>query len=410
MKRVYIILIGLVLLSSCVRTADKPYDSTLFRLSASLVYPEGFEENAREGVSVMFEEVNLNNRYVGHTDADGRVSIALPNGLYRLGVSDRMEDRIFNGALEKIVVNNGDVDGLNINLVMSKAGAIVFKEIYSGGCKKLPYDGDLNYDSYVIVHNNNYETEYLDGLCFGSLAPYNSTGNPSPFVTKDPLTGEMVYPDFVPVVQAVWQIGGDGTSFPLEPGEDAVIVVFGAVDHTETYPRSVNLNKPDYFVCYSPVDFPMESYHPVPGTNIKPERHLSVIKKMGIAKAYTFSKSSPAAVLFRAPEGVSVLDYINGPDIIIPIPGDRSNSVAKIPEDWVVDAVEVFSGASATNNKRLQTLLDAGNALLSETNMGHTVMRKVDETASSASGYEVLADTNNSTNDFYERETQSLHE
>ena len=36
-------------------------------------------------------------------------------------------------------------------------------------------------------------------------------------------------------------------------------------------------------------------------------------------------------------------------------------------------------------------------------------MRRVDETASAEQGFEVLMDTNNSTADFYERETQSLH-
>ena len=37
-------------------------------------------------------------------------------------------------------------------------------------------------------------------------------------------------------------------------------------------------------------------------------------------------------------------------------------------------------------------------------------MRRVDEALSGAAGYEVLMDTNNSSNDFYERETQSLHD
>ena len=37
-------------------------------------------------------------------------------------------------------------------------------------------------------------------------------------------------------------------------------------------------------------------------------------------------------------------------------------------------------------------------------------MRYVDEAASAASGYEVLKDSNNSLNDFYESEKQSLHE
>jgi len=36
-------------------------------------------------------------------------------------------------------------------------------------------------------------------------------------------------------------------------------------------------------------------------------------------------------------------------------------------------------------------------------------MRKTDEVISEAFGFEVLQDTNNSTEDFYESETQSLH-
>jgi hypothetical protein len=36
-------------------------------------------------------------------------------------------------------------------------------------------------------------------------------------------------------------------------------------------------------------------------------------------------------------------------------------------------------------------------------------MRHVDEAATQAQGFEVLKDTNNSTDDFYESDTQSLH-
>ena len=37
-------------------------------------------------------------------------------------------------------------------------------------------------------------------------------------------------------------------------------------------------------------------------------------------------------------------------------------------------------------------------------------MRRTDEELSALVGYEVLADTNNSSVDFYERDKQSLHE
>ena len=47
---------------------------------------------------------------------------------------------------------------------------------------------------------------------------------------------------------------------------------------------------------------------------------------------------------------------------------------------------------------------------LRTTYLGRSLMRNVDEAATAVSGYEVLADTNNSLNDFYESEKQSLHE
>ena len=52
---------------------------------------------------------------------------------------------------------------------------------------------------------------------------------------------------------------------------------------------------------------------------------------------------------------------------------------------------------------------DAGFVLQSDVFKGHTLRRKVDEKASAENGYEVLVDTNNSSNDFYESEIQSLH-
>ena len=231
----------------------------------------------------------------------------------------------------------------------------------------------------------------------------------NPWITTDPETGESTLPDFVPVIQAVWQFPGDGDDFPLAPGEDAVVCLGGAIDHAAQYPLSVNLNKPDYFVCYNTTYFPNTSYHPAPGSNVSVERYLDVVIKMGKANAYTASISSPAIVLFRA-EGVSIQDHVADPDNITPVPGSMSDNVVKIPFEWIQDAVEVFDARSTDNKKRLVPSLDAGYVLQTDTFLGRSLMRRVDEEASAYSGYEVLADTNNSLNDFYETEKQSLHE
>jgi hypothetical protein len=287
-------------------------------------------------------------------------------------MSGRNGDDMFNASADKVVVSGGDRT-LTLNLAISKAGSLIIKEIYCGGCKKLPEEGDYQADQYFILHNNHFEVQYLDGLCFGTLSPYNSTSaNP---------WGEI---DFVPLIQAVWQFPGGGDDFALQPGEDAVICLRGAIDHAAQYPLSVNLNKPDYFVCYNATYFPNTMYHPAPGDQISVDRYLDVVIKTGKANAYTLSNSSPTLVIFRA-EGVSIQDYVIVPENITPVPGSTVDNVVKIPFEWVLDAVEVFDARSASNQKRLVPTLDAGYVLQTDTFLGRSLMRHVDESASAVS-------------------------
>lgn len=405
MKRIIYIL-TVLLLAGCMDMNDSnPFDGDLHVLKISSVWPEGMQ--VRGEADVLVEDMNNGSRYSGRTDMEGNAEFNLPDGLYRVNLSGRDDDMVFNASADKVVLSGG-TRTLSLSISVSKAGSIVIKEVYCGGCKKLPEEGNYQADQYIILHNNHFETCHLDGLCFGTLSPYNSMGS-NPWITTDPETGESTLPDFVPVIQAVWQFPGDGDDFPLAPGEDAVVCLGGAIDHAAQYPLSVNLNKPDYFVCYNTTYFPNTSYHPAPGSNVSVERYLNVVIKMGKANAYTASISSPAIVLFRA-EGVSIQDHVADPDNITPVPGSMSDNVVKIPFEWIQDAVEVFDARSNDNKKRLVPSLDAGYVLQTDSFLGRSLMRRVDEAASAYSGYEVLADTNNSLNDFYETEKQSLHE
>ena len=401
MKRIiYILSIVLAVVSCADIRHVNPYEKGMHVLTVAPQWPEKSLE--RSGAEVRVEDMNTGSRYVSHTDATGTAAFTLPNGLYRITLSGRDGSEVFNGAADKVVVSGGDYT-LTLKLSISRAGSIVIKELYCGGCKKLPQEGDYQADQYMILHNNDYQVQYLDGICFGTLSPYNSTGS-NPWLSED---GQL--PDFIPIIQAVWQFPGDGDDFPLYPGEDAVICLRGAIDHAAQYPLSVNLNKPDYFVCYNPTYFSNTAYHPAPGNFISQERYIDVVIKTGKANAYTMSLSSPAMVLFRA-EGITIQDYVQIPENITPVPGSSVDNVVKVPYRWVLDAVEVFDGGSSSNQKRLASSADAGYVLLSDTFLGHTLMRRVDEKATDLAGYEILEDTNNSLNDFYETEKQSLHE
>ena len=397
MKRFIYILILVLLTASCTNLRqENPYADDLHTLTVRAEWPS--QEHQKSGLEVRVEEMNIGSRYVSHTDSEGCAIFVIPDGLYRITISGREDANVFNGSADKIVLAGNDLE-TSLKLSVSKAGSIVIKEIYCGGCKKLPEEGNYQTDQYIILHNNDYTVQYLDSLCFGTLAPYRSTGS-NPWG---------ILPDFVPIVQAVWQFPGDGDDFPLQPGEDAVLCLRGAIDHAAQYPLSVNLNKPDYFVCYNPTYFSNTSYHPAPGDLISQDRYLDVVVKTGKANAYAMSIQSPAVVIFRS-QGVSIHDFVDVADNITPVPGSSVDNVVKVPYEWILDAVEVFEGSSSNNQKRLQPSVDAGYVMLSDTFLGHSLIRMVDEEATAASGYEILRDSNNSLNDFYESEKQSLHE
>ena len=406
MRKILNIVAVLIAVSGCVDFGSfDPYASELNSINVTLEYPEGMDKYLRSGVAVSFQDVNNGNSYTFKTNAFGRVSGKVSDGNYRVIVSDRISDFVFNGSVDKVIIADKDIS-LNVPLIQSFSGPLVIKEIYCGGCQMYPLEGEYQSDKYIIIHNNDVNVQYLDGLCFATLDPYNSTAQ-NVWLTTDPGTGERVLPDFVPIIQAIWQFGGDGDDFPLQPGEDAVLCCCGAIDHTVMYPLSVNLNKPGYVVCYNSTYFPNTLYHPAPGTNISQDRILDVVIKLGQSNAYTLSISSPAVVLFRAQE-TTIQEFVQQAENITDKPGSKDR-IVKLPPEWVIDAVEVFTPGS-NNTKRLRTELDAGYVTLSGTFMGHSLFRKTDEQATTTLGYEVLQDTNNSQNDFYELERASLYE
>ena len=406
MKRIIYILAVLMASAGCMNLKDgNPYEGGLNVLTVAAQWPEG--DYTLEGASVLVEDMSSGSRYVSATDVSGHATLTLPNGLYRVNLNGRDGDDVFNGSADKVVLSGKDLT-LNLKVSVSRSGALLIKEIYCGGCKRLPLEGNYHNDQYFIIHNNDFEVQYLDSLCFGTLSPYNSTSN-NPWTTKDPATGELTLPDFLPMIQAIWQFPGDGDDFPLQPGEDAVVCLKGAVDHSAQYPLSVNLNRPGYFVCYNNTYFPNTTSHPAPGDMISIDRYLNVVIKTGQANAYTVSISSPTLVLFKA-KGQSIDEFVRQTGTVVPVPGSTVDNVVKIPFDWVVDAVEVFDGTSSLNSKRLPAIMDAGYVMQTDTYLGRSLARNVDAAASAAAGYEVLEDTNNSLNDFYERDKQSLHE
>ena len=294
-----IIAIGLAA-AACTALPQNPYEEALLTLDVQLVLPEQFAGTECEGIEVAVEEVTTANRYVTAADKEGTAHFRVVRGVYRISASHRTENAVFNGLADHTRVTAGDVQ-MSLPLTFSRPGTLIIKEIYCGGCSKAPEEGTFQSDKYIIIHNNSFEPLYLDGLCFGMLEPYNSN-SVNVWQNND---GHLR--DYAPLCEAVWRFPGEGSSFPLAPGEDAVVAVNGAVNHAAQYPLSVDLNREDCFVCYDPILFPNATYHPTPGDRIQPSRYLEVVRKTGQSNAFPMSINSPALVLVRAPEGSEIV-------------------------------------------------------------------------------------------------------
>lgn len=396
----------LLCLTSCLELSkDNPYEENLYKMKIQLHFPDKISGKVPSGVEVELFNINTGGRFVAASDANGVAEVTVINGMYRVSSSLVLDDVLFNASEDRVKIAGQDRE-LGLHFLEIVPGELLIKELYVGGCSKMPVEkGDYQSDKYVILHNNSEKVYYLDSLCIGTLSPYNSTAA-NPWLDKDAF-GNTVYQPFLPIIQALWRFGGDGKTFPLQPGEDAVLAFCGAIDHSAIYPESINLNKKDYFVCYNHKFFPNTIYHPVPGDQIRPERHLELVIKMGRANAYSISISSPTFVIFKA-KGTSIEEFVSKSDNVIPVPGASIDKVACIPPEWVIDGMEVFNGTSTSNTKRLMPLIDAGAVFQNAFYMGHSMKRKVNEKKTAALGYEVLMDTNNSTHDFEETDRASL--
>jgi len=226
----------------------------------------------------------------------------------------------------------------------------------------------------------------------------------------------------------------------LEPGEEMVIALCGAIDHTQTYNNSVNLANSEYWVLYDYGEQLTHKKYVAPDASIPTSQYLG-IQKWGAGSGWAFSNSSPAFFICTT-KGSTPGAYGSSTDNYTEEEGTRTK---KMDTDWILDGVEVFR-SGYENYKRFPDGVDAGSIELTR-KLGYTVYRNVDKAATEAitenagklvynytygtevdgvsstdpSGIDAEAsiangariiymDTNNSSNDFHQRSQASLRD
>lgn len=314
---------------------------------------------------------------------------------------------------------------------------IIIKEVYNGGCPKDEGTDFFQNDKCIILYNNCPQQVVANNLCFGFATPYNSESDNKNYDAA----GKLVYEDdgFIPAQNGIWYYPG---SLVIEPYQQVVVNVHGAIDNTQTYSQSVNYANASYFCMYDPESgYVNTAYYPTPA-DVIPASHYLKAAKYGQGNAWPLSSSSPAVFIFQ-PQGVSPVDFAMNADNLWYSPSVAQTPVyacVKVPTEWIIDGIEVFNAAKQDNKKRLTADIDAGYVSLTN-KLGHTLYRNVDKEETEAlpenqgklvynyalgvgsstdpsaidaeasinrGAHIIYLDTNNSTADFHERQKCSL--
>ncbi|MBR0037967.1 MAG: DUF4876 domain-containing protein [Bacteroidales bacterium] len=439
---------ALIFVAAC--TDDEVSDYNTYRVSVTLINP--LTGNAVPDAEVSFTS-SMGNCWKSVSDSSGVAAFRLPAGLYRLSssaayVNSDSTHYFLNASTENLVVNAGHcvhgATSVTLTYTASRQGSLIIKELYNGGCQKDDGSGVYQYDKYCTLYNNGQTPLTLTHLALGMVAPYNAQSNAGSNYNE---YGRLNYESegFIPAIQAIWYYPD---SLVLQGNEEITIVLNGAIDHTVSYKNSVNLGKAEYYCTYDPTVFTSTSYYPVPSTLI-PSSHYWKAVFYGAGTAWPVSTTSPALFIWQSPDSISPQEYANSDTNLFYSGGTQTPTYAcrKIPTDWVLDAIEVFTTTSISNRKRMTDNLDAG-AVYFTNQQGYTLYRCVDVEATLAvegnadklvyglpstpdasdgvvttdpSGIDAEAslangaviiyqDTNNSTNDFFERYQSALRD
>ena len=203
-------------------------------------------------------EVRLQNKnadfgYVKHPDASGRVRFEVQPGKYdvmaagwftgtRIAVNGASEEFLLTGTSLIDAKGQAREPLLEILLNVVVPNPVIIREAYFHGSSTLE-GANYTKDTYIEIYNNagpGGQTVWLDSLCLAAIYPYNSTTGNNAWAGRDT----------IPIAQMFWMFPGDGHTYPLLPGESAVVACIAAVDHRGRATSALPLNRA-HFGCWS---------------------------------------------------------------------------------------------------------------------------------------------------------------
>ncbi len=371
-------------------TSCRPNEPEVLESSVKihLTKPESAVIEDINTIKVEFVHQTTMLRTLGTVSSENLVTAKLEQGVYNVSVTAKAKVSVedVNGQfIEQDVTLRGVANALSISgvdfshtidlFINYESNAWVFKEIYFAGSSK-PEGGSYFQDKYFEIYNNTNQILYADGLC---LTEADHTNALSPNAYQDII--DEYYWAYV-----VYQIPGDGTTYPVEPGKSIIIADIGK-NHSLENPNAADM---------SIADFEWYDEHAL-DVDV-PEVPNMYRAFCGSASIYTpHSRGYKAWAIFDPKKDIQ--EFLNENSVDVTTPSGIVVTRIKVPNANVVDAVEA-GDASVFGAKAISTTLDVSFADVgSDTDAlkNKVIRRKVKETDN---GRVIYLDTNNSENDF----------
>ncbi len=385
-----IVMIALLAIAVGCKKDDNsdPSDNGKGTLSLEIKAPEKMEIAKYKTITFTFTELNTAKTTVKtYENTNAKVfNFAIPHGSYEVKVDAKAQYKFnneekegdFSAFINKVDLNTAAITQ-QVDLSLKLFGKdFIIEEIFYNGTLT-PENKQYIGDQYIKLYNNTEKTLYADGLLFAD----------SRFLTSDT---DVYTPDIMKeafTTEGIVQIPGDGTKYPVKPGEYIIIAEQG-INHKEKNSNSVDLSKANF-----------ENFYP----NMKDVDNPQVTNTIVLYEKLIFhNRGYRSYVIARLPKGMTSETFLKDYKYEYSyktVAGIKTRDAMKIPNEWIVDAVNL---CSKDDFKRIVTdpSLDSGWSYSGlnrndKDRYGKSVRRKV---LSENGGKPIFQDTNNSTDDF----------
>lgn len=271
----------------------------------------------------------------------------------------------------------------------------IIEEVFFTGVRT-PDNKNYNSGRYFKITNNTNKILYADKLIIGQ----------SEFLTTDDKNPTPYNVNMSFAVKGVMVLPGNGTDYPVQPG-DFIVIADNAINHKDNTSTAFDLHNADFeFPSTNPslgqVDNPS-----VPNAEV-------IYTQMAYNMFFLHNRGFESYVIARFPAGENKDTFLQNNkydyEYLTSAGTIKAVSAYAIPNSWIIDAEN-----NSVPTKFIHTLtsasMDSGWASVGATDndanrYGKSVRRKV--SGQMSNGRNIYTDTNNSSNDFTKDAVPSL--